>query len=811
MPLRKHPLAECEKCPLQRKKHAPTLKPPQATAAIVSRSPARYDVMAKQPFANPKGSRAIIDSLLKSNGLTRKDVMLTNVVLCEPDGNKVPPAAIKACAPRLHKELSGISLVIAAGSEAVNLICGRGSIDRYRGYRIEQNGRTVVATNNPALAVRDDSVFPNLKKDFKRAFNPNPPAPFPSIEVVESRKDAIELIAELRSNKTGEIAADIESRGGLTHRATLISIQFSYDGTHAYVLGEREGLFEDENFIRDHLRSLLESEHHSFIWHNGKFDTKILRHTYGIKARVDHDTILLSYALDERSGGDDAIGIHGLEYLLMEEFGWPNYTPPAVTRAKKTGVVEDYDEFYTYAGNDVGGTKSLFDLYYPMAAADGVLGFYNEILIPATNNLLIPAELHGITYDVDRAADLYEFQVKPELVDLTDKMRTWVDKPELNPNSPKQMSAILYDDWGITHEMRKRPDKDNSVDDSARKEILADRFSVRRSTVTERVGNVVTAKEAPDLAERKAHYKGFVELYDRSQQLAKQASTYLIGLIANAEADEERRIYTDLLLFGTNSGRLSSRRPNLQNITRPKEGIPNIRTLFRASPGRSIVNADFSQAELRCIAEFSHDPLLWAIYQEGRDLHSECAERFYGADFTKHNRDVAKNVNFGVFFRQTAATFQEKHDIPESEAQLYIDWVWKTFTGVGTWEKAVETEIHTKGTLTSPFGRKRRFHLLTDYNKSAVYREGINFYPQTTANDLTLTSAIIIADNIDSARAVIVLTVHDSILGDVEDNYVDEYGVICKQVMESRAKDALGWELPFKADMQIGPSWGEAI
>lgn len=764
--------------------------------------------MAGKPFAGPSGK--VLDNLLARNGQKRSEVMLTNVVLCEIDGTKVPPEAIKACAPRLHEELAGIGLVIAAGSEAVNLICGRGTIDRYRGYRIQQNGRVVVATNNPALVLRDDTTFPNLKRDFKRAFNPNPPTPYPNVEVIEKIKDA-KLFIQSIGTGNDKVAADIESRGGLTHRASLISLQFSTNGTDAYVLGEREKLFDDEDFVRDYLRPLFESQHIRFIWHNGKFDTKILIHTYGIKARVDEDTILLSYALDERSGGDDAIGIHGLEYLLMEEFGWPHYASAAVQRAKKTGVVEDYDEFYEYAGRDAGGTYSLFDLYEPLAVADNVITPYKDILIAATNDLLIPAELAGIVYDVNRAADLHEFVVAPELLDLKEKMRTHVSKPALNPNSPAQMSAILYDDWGIDHAMRKRPDKKNSVDDAARKEILSDRFTFRKSTTTKRHGNVIESVPADDAEERRSYYKSFVQFYQRSQQLVKQDSTYLIGLIANAEQDPESRIYTDLLLFGTNSGRLSSRRPNLLNITRPREGIPNIRNLFRASPGRKIVNADFSQAELRCIASFSGDTLLSSIYEEGRDLHSECAERFYGKNFTKHNRDIAKNVNFGVFYRQGAATFQEKHEIPESEAQPYIDWVWKTFTGVGAWEKSVEAEIHSKGTLTSPFGRKRRFHLLTNFNKEGIYREGINFYPQSTASDLTLTSAIIIANQIDCRRAVLLLSPYDAILADVEDNYVDEYKVICKQVMESRAKDAIGWTLPFKADMQVGPSWGEAV
>ncbi len=167
-------------------------------------------------------------------------------------------------------------------------------------------------------------------------------------------------------------------------------------------------------------------------------------------------------------------------------------------------------------------------------------------------------------------------------------------------------------------------------------------------------------------------------------------------------------------------------------------------------------------------------------------------------------------MQFGVAFRQGADTFQEKHGIPKAEAEKFIKWWWATYTGVAEWEKNVEREVHNPGFLVSPFGRKRRFHLITAENKQESYRQAINFYPQSTASDLTLTSGMELSRQVDSTRAAIVLLVHDSILADVEEAYVDEYTKLCLDIMASRAKDALGWQIPFVAESGVGDSWGDA-
>jgi DNA polymerase I-like protein with 3'-5' exonuclease and polymerase domains len=210
----------------------------------------------------------------------------------------------------------------------------------------------------------------------------------------------------------------------------------------------------------------------------------------------------------------------------------------------------------------------------------------------------------------------------------------------------------------------------------------------------------VTTVPAEDAEERRAFYIEFTKEYDRFQKLAKQDGTYIRGLIKRAELSEDHRIHTQLNLHGTNSGRLSSSKPNLQNITRPKDGLPDIRRLFKASDGCQIVQADFSQAELRCIAQFSGDGELTRIYSQDLSLHRETATRFYGPDYTTEQYATCKNVNFGVFYGQSAETFQEKHGIPVSQARPYIEWVWKTFKGVAEWEDDVRREIKSKGVVS---------------------------------------------------------------------------------------------------------------
>jgi len=805
---RKHPDAKCEECPLYKEPCAPTDGPADAKIAVVSRSPGYYEGLKGKPFTGLSGK--VLDHLLNMNGVRRRDVLATNVVLCQSDAP--PLEAIRACSPRLQRELEYADTIIAAGSEAAKELAGLNSLTGSRGYphrRVTDSGRTqrVIISNNPAVVLRDDSTFPNLVKDFKLAINPTPPAKLPEVEWTNDRKQAERWIQYL-ARERGIIAADIESRG-LAHSAALASIAFSSGGTRAFALGEQ--VVRNVDFRRNTLKPFLETNGIDYLWHNGKFDVRNLRHK-GINARVDHDTMLLSYALDERS---DEEQVHRLEYLVQSELAWPNYEPKIVREWKaaigrfekqhKWKELEDVDvpeELYTYNALDAAGTSLLYPLLHKRADDDSVLVVYEKLLLVASE-ALTRVELTPRYFDMERAADILEEEVYPRLDELKVQLQMKVGDASYNPNSATQNASLVYDKWGLTHNISRRG-KERSVDKPVYTELAAGRFGMRE---------IDTDSESAELAEviRDAQQRTIIEwagLLADYKELEKQKGTYLEGMIKRAEVNGGK-LYTDFKLL-TSTGRLSSSNPNVQNITRTKAGLPSIRSLFIPSPGGVILNADYSQAEMRVIAALSGDSELARIYRERLSLHRIVAARFYGDEYTGEQYVRAKNMDFGTAYGQTAYTFQEKHDIPQREGEKFIKWWWQEFSGVAHWRDEVHSVILSNGEVVTEFGRKRRFHLITKENKDACLREGFNFIPQSTAHDFTLWSLCqLVLHELDPEKGLVILEGHDALTLDVREDNVDEVAKIVKQVMDSAPKESLGWDFPFESEIQVGPSWGE--
>jgi uracil-DNA glycosylase family 4 len=800
---RKHPLAECENCPLIKQPCAPTIGPANAKIAVVSRSPGKYEAQKGEPFSGPSGK--ILDHLLKQNGVTRDEVLLTNVVLCHTD--KPTKEAIAACSPRLRSELVNADTIVAAGGEATTELTGSKSVGGNRGFRHRRiigasSGRQqeIVVTNNPALVFKDDSVFLDLVKDFKLAINPRPAPTLPEVNWTNDPETAKRWLSEILEQEPAKLACDIESRG-LAHTARLAAIGLSTTGRKAVSFGER--CTNNEVVFGDYLRPLLENQERTYIWHNGKFDVRNLRHK-GINARVDEDTLLMSYALDERS---DEEGVHSLDYLLHDVLAWPDYEPYVVEQWKqKIGQLEKArkwkeldelpipDELYDYNGLDTAGTMQLHEELEPRLKEDQVELPYRRLLIPGSE-ALTTMELAGMPYNVPVAADLLEEEVWPKLGEFKLQLQLKVGDGNYNPNSAPQNAALVYDKWEVTHDIDRGPDRERSVDKAVYRELKEGRFTFKLT-------------DDPNLELRRATVIEWAKLFEEFKLLDKQRSTYIESLIPRAEVGNGR-IYTDLNLHGTVSGRPASRNPNLLNITRPKEGLPNIRKLFVARKGHKIVSADYSQAELRCIAKLSRSRGLSKIYADRVSLHKQVAERFYGPDYNKEQYTYTKNMNFGVAYGQSPETFQEKHDIPVDEAKKFVKW-WKSeFPEVFTWSKEVQQSAIKNGYVQTEWGRKRRFYLITPQNIGEIKREAVNFLPQSTAADFTLYSLIRLAGELDPAMGSLCLTVYDSIIGEFADNYVMDAAKIIKQVMESTPKDALKWDFPFEAEVAIGPSWGE--
>jgi len=829
--------ARCEECPLYSAPITPTEGNLNSEIAIVSRSPGYYETKAGRPFSGPSGK--IVNHLLEQNGIKRQDVLLTNVVLCE---SKAPPIkAIKACSPRLDRELRNSNTIIAAGSEAAKEIARVNSLSGNRGYvheRRTSSGRRqrVVVTNNPAIVLKDDSTFPNLVRDFKLALNPLPPPKLPEVYVTHDPSVARDWIRSLANPRYTKFSCDIESRG-LAPSASLDSIGISFDGTRGISIGRR--VLSDQTFVRDYLRPFLTQRAIAYIWHNGKFDARNLR-AKGINARVDQDTLLLSYALDERSDEDQ---VHSLDYLVMNELNWPHYEPQAVKNWKsKLGRLERElrfteleeleapEELYEYNALDAAGTALLYPILLHRAVADNVASYYTDYLL-RDSNALIEVELRGIHYDYHKAADINENEVLPELERLRANMQWIVGDGAYNPNSPKQNAELVYDKWGLIHNIDRGEDKERSVDKAVYTEIKEGRFFVAMGHPTgDKRGVLQGTQESEEISD--ALYRELIgenqvsgsddgQFVERDTQairdtairwaenladfksLDKQRGTYIEGLIGVAEVNDGK-ITTSITLHTTVTGRSSSSRPNLQNITRPKEGLPNIRSLFVASPGHTIVNVDYSQAELRAIAQLSGDTRLKDVYQRGESLHHQVAERFYGKNYSGEQYVNCKNMNFGVAYGQSAETFQAKHDVPVEEGEEFIKWWFREFPGVKEWRQSIARQVLKDGYIQSPFGHKRRFHLITHENRKAIIREAINFLPQNIAARLTLHALSILVER----HFPVVLEVHDSIILDVPSNDLTE---VCRavEVVMLEAPAVINWDMPFAVDIKIGQSWGE--
>ena len=381
--------ANCAACPLARKPLADTENLGR-DIAIVSRSPGTWDTNDGKPFAGPSGK--VVNHLLKMYGYQRSDVTLTNVVLCKTE--KPSRAAIECCAPRLRNDLASAHTIIAGGVEAVQSQLHM-PLEKARGNRhMGLNGKKIIATYNPAMALRDDTKFPSLMQDFRRAFTDAPEFKPPTIEWTEDYVTAYRWLNKLGS--TERLAIDIETTG-LSATSDLVSIGFGDSDSHGYVIG-RKVCQSDEG--RSALRGWFSGYRGRQIYQNGKFDVKLLRHSQ-IPAHVDEDTLLLSFITDERPG------VHSLDYQLQNELDWPYYESAAVTAGKKNGFRLDHEgkpfsqwqELYEYNGYDCVGSWQLFDLLMERALEqETVLRRYYDLLIPGST-VFADVERRGISFD----------------------------------------------------------------------------------------------------------------------------------------------------------------------------------------------------------------------------------------------------------------------------------------------------------------------------------------------------------------------------------------------------------------------------
>ncbi len=273
------------------------------------------------------------------------------------------------------------------------------------------------------------------------------------------------------------------------------------------------------------------------------------------------------------------------------------------------------------------------------------------------------------------------------------------------------------------------------------------------------------------------------------------------------------RLHPDYMQMGAATGRFSCSNPNLQQIPRDE----TFRSCFTATAGYKLVNADYSQAELRILADYSKDPAFLKAYKEGADLHTLTASQMYNVPFdevTKDMRQATKTINFGLMYGRGAVSIGMQIGISADEAKKLLDKYFQTYRGVKKWlDKAAEFGIEN-GYAQTRLGRKRRFTLPDrsdpDYDRQlgSIARAAKNHPIQGTSADMTKLALVFITKRFEKEKidGGIIHTVHDEIVSEVKEDQAEKATKIQREEMV-RAGELLVTSIPVVADAVISNVW----
>ena len=296
------------------------------------------------------------------------------------------------------------------------------------------------------------------------------------------------------------------------------------------------------------------------------------------------------------------------------------------------------------------------------------------------------------------------------------------------------------------------------------------------------------------------------------RMLTKLKSTYADGLLKEISVDG--RIHTNFQMTVTATGRLSSTEPNLQNIPVRRELGAQIRNMFVASPGKVLVDADYSQIELRLLAHIADDETMIAAFRSGEDIHAVTASQVFGVpldEVTPLQRSHAKAVNFGIVYGISAFSLAQDIGVFQSEAKAYMDSYFSKYHGVRAYMDRIVAQAKADGYVTTLFGRRRDLPELKSSNfnlRSFGERVALNMPIQGTAADI-IKAAMVRVDarmRAEGLEAQLLLQVHDELIVECPAEEAETVRAILIEEMEH----VVDYRVPLLVDAKIGASWAEA-
>jgi DNA polymerase I len=669
-------------------------------------------------------------------------------------------------------------------------------------------GSPVGSPREEAAAAPAPAILPLLgggKKETPGAFTPATlaearKAQAHSAKIDRSKYETVATLARLkewiaRAHEAGVVAIDTETtsldamQAGLCgfslavapNEACYVPLAHRDDGGGSDLFAPEAKLCPGQIAEKDALaalKALLEDKAVLKIGQNLKYDWLVFAQR-GIEMAGCDDTMLISYVLDAGKGG------HGMDDLAKRWLNHDTIHFKDVAGSGKTQVSFDcvaIDKATEYAAEDADVTLRLWYALKPRLAAERMTTVYETLERPMPA-VLARMERRGISIDRQVLSRL-SGEFAQEQAGLEDEIQKLAGEP-VNPGSPKQIGDILFGKMALPGGSKTKTGQWSTG-----------------------------ARELEELAEQGHELPRKILDW---RQVSKLRSTYTEALPTYVNP-VTHRVHTSYALAATSTGRLSSSEPNLQNIPVRTEDGRKIRKAFVASPGMKLVSADYSQIELRLLAEIAKIDALQKAFKDGLDIHAMTASEMFEVPLDKMTPEVrrrAKAINFGIIYGISAFGLANQLGIEREEAGAYIKKYFERFPGIRAYMDETREFCRQHGYVVTLFGRKCHYPEIKNSNPSIRAfneRAAINARLQGSAADIIRRAMIRIEPELEKARlkAQMLLQVHDELIFEVPESEVAKTLPVVKRVMEKAPEPALMLKVPLAVEARAADNWDEA-
>jgi DNA polymerase-1 len=592
--------------------------------------------------------------------------------------------------------------------------------------------------------------------------------------MMDTKEKREQLVAGLNAQEA--ICFDTETTGLDANNVELVGMSFAYKTGEAYYVPVPENYNEAQEIVNE-FRPVFENEHTIKIGQNIKYDLSVLK-WYGIEIKGKlFDTMIAHFLIQPEMR-------HNMNVLAETYLGYSPVSIETLIGKRGKGQISmravPLEDIKEYAAEDADITLQLKDKFEPLLQEAHTIKLFEEIEIPLVP-VLAAMEAEGIALDKAALKDI-SLALETDIALVEQEIQQLAGTP-FNVSSPKQVGDVLFEVLQITEKPKKT-----------------------------KTGQYATGEDVLSKLAGKHAIVGKILDY---RELVKLKNTY-VDTLPELVNPRTGRIHTSYNQVVAVTGRLSSDNPNLQNIPIRTERGREIRKAFiPRNENYTLLSADYSQIELRIIAELSGDTGMIEAFQSGLDIHAATASKVYNVPLSEVTSDMRRNakmVNFGIIYGISAFGLSERLNIPRKEAAGIIDSYFQKYPRIKQYMDESIDAAREKGYVETIMGRRRYLRDINSSNHTVrgyAERNAINAPIQGSAADMIKIAMINIHNDFkqQNLQSKMLLQVHDELVFDVLKEEVDAV----KEIVTNRMRNAMpSLKVPMEIGMGTGGNWLEA-